>query len=98
MTERGRHSQTQLLIRAMEEGLKLTKLRALSLIGTINLGARVLEMRRAGYPVKTEMIQLKNGKRVALYYLPESACGCDPLFDCARCDFAIANMIGLPNT
>ena len=92
-------SQKALLIKALESGLKLTKLQALSLIGTINLGARILEMRQTGYPVRTDMVEIPNTKkRVALYYLPEIACACDPFSNCRRCDFAIQNMVGLPNT
>lgn len=92
-------SQKALLINAFESGLKLTKLQALNLVGTINLGARILEMRRTGYPVRTDMIEVPNtGKRIALYYLPEVACACDPFSNCRRCDFAIQNMVGLPNT
>ena len=92
-------SQKTLLINALESGLKLTKLQALNLVGTINLGARILEMRKLGYPVRTDMIQVPNtGKRVALYYLPDKACACDPFSFCRRCDYAIQNMVGLPNT
>lgn len=58
------------LLRAHPEGV--TPLVALDEIGCFRLGARVWELKAAGYDVVSELVTLPNGKRVARYTLREA--------------------------
>lgn len=57
------------LLRANPGGV--TQLDALYDVGTFRLGARVYELREAGYDVETEWITTPTHKRVARYRLNE---------------------------
>jgi hypothetical protein len=48
------------------DGNSLTQLRALHLFGCFRLGARVYDLKKKGWNIKTEMIKTPHGKRVAL--------------------------------
>jgi len=60
-------SQKDVLLKALQSGQYLTTLEALQRYGVMALSQRMTELQRAGYPVKSEMIDLPNGKRVARY-------------------------------
>ena len=47
-------------------GRKLTPLDALDGCGCLRLGARIHDLRKLGYQIKSELVE-KNGKRVAQY-------------------------------
>ena len=70
-----RQTQFRMIIEALKKGEKITPLDALGRFGCFQLPARIFEMKRAGYKIKTEMVELCNGKRVARYYLPKSKGG-----------------------
>ena len=61
-------SQTAEILKALKRGKKLTPLEALDKFGTFRLGARILELRQAGYDIKTRMVR-KGSSRVAEYSL-----------------------------
>jgi hypothetical protein len=61
-------SQTEAILKHLKAGKKLTPLQALNKFGTLRLGARILDLRRAGYDVKTTMVR-KGRSRVAEYAL-----------------------------
>ena len=61
-------SQTTEILKALKRGKKLTPLEALDKFGTFRLGARILELRQAGYDIKTRMVR-KGRARVAEYSL-----------------------------
>ena len=60
-------SQREELLKALQRGECLTTLEALQRYGVMALSQRMTELQRAGYPVKSEMIDLPTGKRVARY-------------------------------
>lgn len=61
-------SQTAEILKALKKGKKLTPLEALDKFGAFRLGARILELRQAGYDIKTRMVR-KGRARVAEYSL-----------------------------
>ena len=61
-------SQADRILAHLKTGKKLTPLQALQKFGTLRLGARVLELRQAGYQIKTRMVR-KGRSRVAEYTL-----------------------------
>lgn len=61
--------QTLYLLRAHPEGV--TQLRALEEIGSFRLGARIYELRDAGYDIETTWAESFSGKRFAKYVLHE---------------------------
>lgn len=61
-------SQTDAILNALKKGKKLTPLTALREFGTLRLGARILDLRQAGYDIKTRMVR-KGRARVAEYSL-----------------------------
>jgi hypothetical protein len=60
-------SQRDELLKALQRGECLTTLDAFRRYGVMALSQRMTELQRAGYPVKSEMIDLPTGKRVARY-------------------------------
>ena len=60
-------SQREELLKALQRGECLTTLDALQKYGVMALSQRMTELQRAGYPVRSEMIDLPSGKRVARY-------------------------------
>lgn len=50
-------NQTARILNHLKRGHTLTPLEALRKFGTLRLGARVLELRQAGYPIKTKMVR-----------------------------------------
>jgi len=61
-------SQTALIKGWLLNGHSLTTLEALTMFGCFRLAARIENLRSAGLPILTEMVDV-NEKRVAKYYL-----------------------------
>ena len=49
----------------------LTALEALELFHCFRLAARVNDLKKAGHDIQMEMKKLKNGKKVAEYFIPK---------------------------
>jgi hypothetical protein len=49
----------------------LTALEALELFHCFRLAARINDLKKAGHDIQMEMKKLKNGKKVAEYFLPK---------------------------
>ena len=66
--------QTQRVLDVLRErgAFGLTPLDALGTCGTMRLGARVWELKAAGYEVTAKLVTMPNGKRVARYQLIET--------------------------
>jgi hypothetical protein len=65
--------QCQLVLRHLEQEGPLTDAKARNLYGIARLGARVWDLRRAGYEVQSRLIAVRTRHataRVAEYYLP----------------------------
>lgn len=59
------------MLRRHPEGC--TALTALDEIGSFRLGARVYELKEAGYRIETTWTETRTGKRIARYQLHEAA-------------------------
>lgn len=63
-------TQFKMILEALERGERLTALDALRRFGCFQMAARIFEIKRAGYNVKTKTVTSANGKKhFALYYL-----------------------------
>lgn len=63
-------SQTLGILDHLQRGHSLTPLEAVDLFGCMRLAARVRDLRRAGYPVESEMVKDSgSGKHYARYRL-----------------------------
>lgn len=61
-------SQSDAILKALKQGKKLTPLSALKAGYGMRLSARILELRQAGYDIKTRMVK-RGESRVAEYSL-----------------------------
>jgi hypothetical protein len=59
-------TQKRKILAHLEKGQTITSLMAFKQFGCTRLAARVLDLRRDGYPVKSERISV-NGKHVSKY-------------------------------
>ena len=64
-------TQNAAILAWLASGHTLTPLEALERFQTLRLGARAYDLRAEGYDVRSEMITLPNGKRVARYRLAQ---------------------------
>jgi hypothetical protein len=60
-------TQCETLLAALKRGERLTVLSALTDYGVYALSQRVGELKRQGWQIESEMIELPNGKRVCQY-------------------------------
>ena len=65
-------SQTEALLRDLKAGHEVTALDALRRYQCFRLAARVGDLRAQGWDIQTET-RLVNGKRIAVYTLPQRA-------------------------
>ena len=66
-------NQKQLILKHLRTGANLTILEALGVYRIFNLKARINELRKAGYDIRTEMRVDHTGKQYASYSLKEAA-------------------------
>ena len=66
-------NQSAEILRYLQGGNSLTPIGALRLFGCFRLGARIWDLKRDGYDIKTEMVTLESGKRVAMYSITKEA-------------------------
>lgn len=62
-----RDTMTYELLNALKQGEKLTPLSALEKYRCFSLSQRMGELRRAGWPIVSQMVKLNSGKSVAQY-------------------------------
>lgn len=65
-------AQSHEILRALQSGERITPLDALSRFGCLRLGARIYDLKRQGFSIKSRMIKTSNGKRVSEYSLSNS--------------------------
>jgi len=51
------------------QGLPLTALEALKMFGCYGLAARVLELKKQGYPIERDTLKTNDGAHVARYFM-----------------------------
>jgi len=61
-------SQRQEILRYLAKGHTLTVLEAIERFGCYALSQRCTDLRREGWPIFSEMVEVGNGKRVARYF------------------------------
>lgn len=64
-------SQANAILDYMSKGHTITGIEALNLFGCFRLPARIADLKKVGHKIKSEMVKLTNGKRVAQYTLLE---------------------------
>jgi hypothetical protein len=62
-------SQNQAIIAHLKAGNTLTAMDSLQRFRTWRLASRILELRRKGHRIETEMVRIGDRKRIALYRL-----------------------------
>ena len=62
-------TQEQAILQYLKEGHSLTPIEALNKFGSFRLAAIILNLRQAGFDIKTEMIKNQNKKHFAKYSL-----------------------------
>lgn len=69
----GLKPQTEACLRLLRErgGHGVTPLDALASLGSFRLGARIWELKAAGYTIDTRLVTMPSGARVARYVLRE---------------------------
>lgn len=60
-------SQNESICRYLARGKTLTSLSAVRLFGCLRLGARVHELQKRGFRIRSEIVAVSGGKRVARY-------------------------------
>lgn len=60
-------SQRKAILNALRAGRKLTQLDALRDFKCFRLGARIHELKEAGHDIRSRLIEVGEGKRVAQY-------------------------------
>jgi hypothetical protein len=65
-------TQTLKIQRWLAQGHTLTPIEALKRFGTLRLGARAWDLKRAGWPIKSRMVNVGEGRRVAEYSFDRS--------------------------
>ena len=65
-------NQSEMILKHLQKFKSITSLQALRMYGCFRLSARIWELRRQGYNIKSEMVKLDNGKKVARYYVDET--------------------------
>jgi hypothetical protein len=61
--------QASQILAYLREGKTITPLEALDMFGCFRLGARVWDLKQAGHDIRSRMVDVGNGKRVARYLL-----------------------------
>ncbi len=60
-------TQSTMILNHLMSGNSLTPLESLNLFGCLSLSQRVGELKRAGYPIRSELIETPSHKHVARY-------------------------------
>lgn len=62
-------NQSEMILEHLQSGKTITPLESLELFGCFRLGARIHDLKKKGYWIKSEKVSLGNGKSVARYQL-----------------------------
>ena len=61
--------QSELIRDYLLQGLPLTAIEALNMFGCYRLAARVLELKKQGYPIERDTMKTSGGAHVARYFM-----------------------------
>ena len=73
-------SQNARILQYLKQGNVITWMVAYKLFGTNCLPRRILDLKKEGHDIKSNIVKLDNGKRIAEYYLPNSSAEQTELF------------------
>jgi len=62
-------TQCNQILAYLRSGRTLTPLEALDMFGCFRLGARIWDLKKAGHDIRSRMVDVGDGKRVARYLL-----------------------------
>ncbi len=62
-------TQKQQILAHLQGGRTITPLEALRLYGCFRLGARIWDLRRAGYEIASRTVKVEGGSHVAQYWM-----------------------------
>lgn len=62
-------SQCEQILAYLKQGRTITPLEALDKFGCFRLGARVWDLKKDGHDIRSRIVDVGNGKRVARYLL-----------------------------
>lgn len=62
-------TQKALILKALQQGDRLTHLDAEKRFNCLRLGARIYDLKKRGHNITSKMITVPSGKRVAQYWL-----------------------------
>lgn len=63
-------TQSEAILEHLKSGKSLTPIDALNLFGCFRLGARILDLKKEGHNIVTEIVH-ENGKHFARYFIPK---------------------------
>jgi hypothetical protein len=66
---RTNNTQTNAILKHMQDGNGITPMDALELCGCFRLSARIADLKKRGYEIITEKVKVEGGKYVARYHL-----------------------------
>ena len=66
-------SQNNIILNHLRNGHTITAIEALGSYGCLRLAARVRDLQECGVKIKSQMVKVRTGKRVALYSLDNEA-------------------------
>ena len=64
-------SMTWELLMALKRGERLTPIEALNKYACFSLSQRMGELKRSGWPICSETVEVNSGKKVSRYWMPE---------------------------
>lgn len=66
--ENKKETQTERVLKYMEQHGSITSLQAISLLGVMRLASRISDLRKAGFPIESEMVTATNrfGEKVSV--------------------------------
>lgn len=70
-----RLSQSAQILKALENGERISPLGALERWGCFRLATRIFYLKQAGYNIMTKIEKGANGKHWAVYYMPDRTRG-----------------------
>lgn len=62
-------TQSAMILAHLKTGKPLTGIEALNRFGSLRLGARIFDLKQAGYEIKARRVETASGKRVAQYWM-----------------------------
>ena len=68
---RAQDTQRQRVLAHLMSGKSITPIEALDLYGSFRLSSIIFDLREQGYDIRTEMVTIRKGTRVARYSLAE---------------------------